>query len=254
MEENISMYRICRKCGRKLPLSEFAKNKNCKYGRTYTCYECSKRKYHENYLRKLEKEGCKPYWENKNLISFPGEIWKPICGYEGEYDVSNFGRIKSRDRFRKNNSIGDAIVRQRILKPMVNLHGYLYVNLCSGGVRKVYLVHRLVAIMFIPNPLNLPQVNHKDENKKNNSVENLEWCNAKYNNNYGTGIERCSKKRLNLPSLSKKVGQYDINNNLIQVFPSLSEAARYIHKKKRHIWGCCLGESKTAYGYKWKYI
>ena len=70
MEENISMYRICRKCGRKLPLSELAKNKNCKYGRTYTCYECSKRKYHENYLRKLEKEGCKPYWENKNLISF----------------------------------------------------------------------------------------------------------------------------------------------------------------------------------------
>ena len=95
MEENISMYRICRKCGRKLPLSEFAKNKNCKCGRTYTCYECSKRKYHENYLRKLEKEGCKPYWENKNLISFPGEIWKPICGYEGEYDVSNFGRRKS---------------------------------------------------------------------------------------------------------------------------------------------------------------
>ena len=104
------------------------------------------------------------------------EIFKEIEGYEGLYEVSNLGNIRS---LRKN----------IILKPALN-QGYLQVNLVKDGITKVFLVHRLVAQAFIPNPNNLPLVNHKDYVKDNNNVENLEWCDSKYNNNYGTRNQR----------------------------------------------------------------
>ena len=116
------------------------------------------------------------------------EIWKNIVGYEGKYQISNLGRVKSlKDRYG---------YRERILKPSTNKRGYKKVVLVKvGEKRKTFLVHRLVAEAFIPNPNNYSEVNHKDENPSNNNVDNLEWCTRKYNINYGTAIERATEKK-----------------------------------------------------------
>lgn len=118
------------------------------------------------------------------------EIWKDIKRYEGQYQVSNFGRIKSLDRFITQLNNGKLITRRYPgkmfnLKPE-NKTGYVPAVLTKHNIAKYYLVHRLVAEAFIPNPDNLPQVNHKDENTSNNCVDNLEWCTNSYNVNYGS--------------------------------------------------------------------
>lgn len=114
------------------------------------------------------------------------EIWKDIIGYEGLYQVSSLGRVRSLDRYDSRNHFRNG----RMLKLSYNTVGYLSVGLHSNGKAKMYMVHRMVAQAFIPNPNNLPIINHKDENPSNNSVENLEWCTAKYNSNYGTRNDR----------------------------------------------------------------
>lgn len=121
-----------------------------------------------------------------------GEIWKDIAGYEGLYQVSNVGRVRSLKRsvFVRNRN------KYKTLKGSIKTgcyelkNGYHVVSLYKDGIGKRFFTHRLVAVAFLENPLNLPQVNHKDENKKNNSVDNLEWCDAKYNTNYGDCIEK----------------------------------------------------------------
>lgn len=122
------------------------------------------------------------------------ELWKDICGYEGLYMISNLGNIKS-------------IKKDALLKPIQNNNGYSRVSLYKNGKYKAFSVHRLVAEAFIPNPGALPQVNHKDEDKSNNKVDNLEWCTAKYNSNYGTIKERRKKSLIECgywSGLSKK--------------------------------------------------
>lgn len=119
------------------------------------------------------------------------EEWRGIEGYEGMYQVSNLGRVKSLARViirsdGKPNPVNEKILKHGITK------GYCSVVLCKDGKKKMYKVHRLVAMAFLSNPHNLPEVNHKDENKKNNCVDNLEWCTPKYNTNYGT----CSERRI----------------------------------------------------------
>lgn len=112
------------------------------------------------------------------------EIWKPIKDYEGCYEASNLGRIRSLDRWVSNGK-GIRLAKGKVLHPTPKHHNYLTVLLSKDGVKKRRHVHRLVAQAFIPNPDDLPQINHKDENPINNCVDNLEWCTAKYNNNYG---------------------------------------------------------------------
>ena len=109
------------------------------------------------------------------------EEWRAVPGYEGLYEVSSYGRVKSLKRYKSNNG-GIPLIKERILKPYNDKKGYLNVRLRN----KNFKVHRLVAQAFIPNPNNLPQVNHKNEDKSDNRVDNLEWCTAKYNNTYGT--------------------------------------------------------------------
>lgn len=110
------------------------------------------------------------------------EEWRTIPGYEGLYEVSNTGRVRSLDRYDSRNCFR----KGKVLSPVKSNIGYLLVSLCCNGKYKGFTVHRLVAQAFIPNPDNLPEINHKDEDKTNNSVENLEWCDRKYNNNYGS--------------------------------------------------------------------
>ena len=169
------------------------------------------------------------------------EIWKPI-GYEG-YEVSNLGRVKSY-KYDKING--------KIMNPYKNTKGYLQIDLQLDGRKRenrVHLaVHRLVAIAFIPNPDNLPQVNHKDEDKTNNCVDNLEWCTNDYNAHYGTHIERVAEKiRMPIYSVDKQGN--------IEHFPGVREADRIVSGKEYGISApismCLNGKRKTAYGRQW---
>lgn len=167
------------------------------------------------------------------------EIWKDIDGYEGLYQVSNLGRVKSL-KFGK----------EKVMKVVKFTNGYLGVNLCKEGKVKTHMLHRLVAKTFIENPDNLPQVNHKDEDKTNNIVSNLEFCNAKYNINYGTRNKRSSESKFNHPSRSKKV--LCIETGVI--YPSVSQLKREFGFNKSNITSVCNGKRKTAYGFHWRYI
>ena len=129
------------------------------------------------------------------IITMTEEIWKDIPGYEGLYQVSNFGRVKSLRRPYGNNG-GIQWTKERILSPGKDKDGYLQVNLHCNGKQHQRKVHRLVAQAFLPNMDNLPMVNHKDEDKTNNNVDNLEWCDQKYNINYGGCIDRAIETRL----------------------------------------------------------
>lgn len=176
------------------------------------------------------------------------EIWKDIKGYEGLYQVSNMGRVRS-------------LKNKIILKPIKNTNGYLKVNLYNNRKMKTFLIHRLVALAFISNTENKPQVNHKDENKTNNCMNNLEWCSVDYNNKYCTRTERAIKntnyKKIaekNSKIQGKQVLQIDKDTEkIINVFHSIAEAERIFTKSQGNICRCCNGKYKTAYGYKWRY-
>lgn len=173
------------------------------------------------------------------------EIWKPVLGYEGLYEVSNLGRVKSLPRM----EVCGSLIRKRsgrILKPDVR-KGYERVTLCKDGKLQRIFVHRIVATAFIPNPNNLPFINHKDETPSNNSVENLEWCDAFYNMNYGT----CKiRQALNNPR-RKVVYQYSLDGKFIAEYSSSRQAGLALGVCQAGISSCCNGKAKTAHGYKW---
>ena len=170
------------------------------------------------------------------------EEWKDIEGYEGLYQVSNEGRVKSIKH-----------KKEKILKKQNGTKNYQIIRVYKNGIGKTLKVHRLVAEAFINNPDNLPQVNHKDEDKTNNTVENLEWCNNKYNGRYGTRDERVSTSLTNRKDLSKKVYQYTLDGKLVGIYPSASEAARNTSFNQGDISTCCRGEAKKHKGYIWSY-
>ena len=184
------------------------------------------------------------------------EEWKDIEGYEGKYMVSNLGNVKSLSY----NKTG----KEKIMKPVKNNRGYLHVILCKEGKVKAYTVHRLVATAFIPNTENLPEVNHIDEDKNNNSVENLEWVSSKYNINYGTRNKKAGEKlrgRKHSEEHNRKIAEklskpiYGINkvNGLIVEFPSTQEAERITGIDHSSIAKCCKGKLKSAGGFYWMY-
>jgi len=173
------------------------------------------------------------------------EIWKEIEDCT-EYEVSNFGRVRSVERTVLDSLGRKRIIKSTILKPFIS-KGYAIVTLSKNNTKKHYPIHRLVATAFLPNKENFPIINHKDENKQNNQVENLEWCTIKYNMNYG----ECRNKTIK--GIIKSVIQLDINNNYIRTFSSATEAQKELGIKQNSICLCCKGKYKTAGGYKWKY-
>ena len=223
--------------------------------------------------------------ETESLI----EEWRDVVGFEGLYQVSNLGRVKGLDRLVDTNinNVNRRIHKGKLLKPQFNNKGYKRVNLCKNGNINWAFVHRLVAEAFIPNPNNYPVVNHKDENPKNNCVENLEWCTQKYNMNWNGVMKKVGlklrkteeEKKYNrkkyeeahkeerrrymqeyhrkhyIPTgirTKKKVSQYTIEGIHIKDYDSIAEA--YNDTGVRHIGCVCNGSRKSAGGYIWKWI
>ena len=181
------------------------------------------------------------------------EIWKDVKDYEGLYQVSNLGRVKSLGiRFIRSN-LKPYTKLPRILSQIGCKNGYKKVELTKNGFSKRYYVHRLVAEAFIPNPDNLPEVNHKDEVASNNHVDNLEWCTHRYNSNYGTRAVRIKDKMKQI-GRSKPVLMYSKDGILIKRFDSIREASTTLNIHCGSIVECCQGKiRKSAGGYVWKY-
>lgn len=188
------------------------------------------------------------------------EIWKDVVGWEGLYQVSNLGNIRTLH-----------YTKPYLMHPKPDKYGYVSVSLVKRNSLKYKWcrVHRLVAEAFIPNPDNLPQVNHKDEDKTNNRADNLEWCTALYNNTYGSRLTKVSDSRKGMvfsdvhienlkkshaKSQGKAVKQCTVSGEFIQQYESISEAARKFNTTPQNISHCCLGITKSACGYIWSYV
>lgn len=165
------------------------------------------------------------------------EIWKDIAGYCGLYEVSNLGRVCALQKTKRGRNGFTHTSKAKVLKGHVNKFGYIKVILTKNGERKDFLVHRLVADAFIDNPLDKPCINHKDENKTNNVVDNLEWCDTNYNLNYGTRNERISKSKL------KPIVIID-NNGEETFFSSTREVSDYLNTTVDTIYNAIYRQSK----------
>ena len=182
------------------------------------------------------------------------EVWKDIPNYEGLYQVSNLGNIKSLSFGAKNHKLSNIVT---LLKKTPSNMGYYKVELYKNGKSKMYYVHRLVAMTFIPNPENKPQVNHIDGDKSNNSVSNLEWATSKENLHHAvnTGLRSATPmlgRRGSQNPTSKIFYQYDLNGNYIATHCGISETARQLGIKPSVISACLSGRNKTGKGYIWK--
>lgn len=228
--------KICIRCGKRKELSEFRLNNRSKDGHTASCKECLNHRQNKVKANRINAKGP------TSVFDLPDEIWNPIPGFDG-YKASSLGRIKMLSQ-RKMLKGGEIMSNERILTPQITHQGYLSVSI-NGFPR---FVHRLVALAFIPNPKNLPCVNHKDENKANPLPENLEWCNIRYNILYGTAIYRRAKTR------GHSVLQYTIDGDFIAEHLSMGMAAKSIGVKSAgDICMCCKGQRPVAYGYVWRY-
>ena len=178
------------------------------------------------------------------------EIWKDINSFEGIYQISDKGNIRSLDRkiICSNGSV--RFQRGSGIKPYINKQGYRTVVLHNNGKHKMCRICRLVAEAFIQNPNNLPQVNHKDENKGNDEKENLEWCTCLYNLTYNNLHHRRNNKN---NKKSKPVAQIK-DGKIIKVFHSVREVERVLGFQNGNISQCCNGKTKTSYGYEWSYL
>lgn len=176
------------------------------------------------------------------------EEWKDIPNYEGLYQVSNLGRVKSLEKI---DALGHRL-KEKILKPQIN-RGYYRVNLYKNSIQKNYRVHRLVWEAFNGQIPKGYEVNHINEIKSDNRLSNLNLMTHKENVNFGTRNERAGKVLKNRKDQSKLVLQYDLQDNFVKEYPSAHQAERELGFAQRHICECCNGKLKTAYGYKWRY-
>lgn len=187
-------------------------------------------------------------------MDMENEIWRDIIGYEGLYQISNFGRVRSLDRVEK---CRDGKLRKRkgiiIILHKNTRGGYLIVTLSKHGVHKTFQVHRLEWEMFYgPIPEDM-QVNHINEIKTDNRLENLNLMTPKENSNWGTHTDRVAISQRNRPDTSKTVLQYTADGVFVREWPSTKEIQRCLGFANPNISACCLGKKETAYGYIWRY-
>ena len=180
------------------------------------------------------------------------EEWRDVVGYEGLYQVSDQGRVKSLERTFIDKIGRERYVKERILKPGTDRGGYLRVGLCDGEKRKTFKVHRLVCQAFHENPEGKPQVNHVNEDKADNRACNLEWATARENSNFGTRNERIGKK--SAIAKSRPIAQYTLNGKLLKVWPSLTEAQRQGGFSRGNICTVATGKRKSHKGFIWRYV
>lgn len=171
------------------------------------------------------------------------EIWKDIEEFDGDYQISNLGRLKSVARI-VNGPRGEVHLSDRLLSQVVNKRGYIEYQITHNGNHYSRKAHRLVAIAFIDNPNNLPQINHIDGNKQNNTVENLEWCDNRHNVLHAYQNDLIKTRR---------VCQCDKDGNVIKEWGSGGEAARVLGIARSNIHAVCIGKAKSYKGYIWKF-
>lgn len=170
------------------------------------------------------------------------EVWKDIPSYEGLYQASNLGRIKS---FARNSTRGG------VLKQVDRGVGYYKVTLCKGGKTKQFNVHSIIAAVFLPNPNNYKYVDHIDENRKNNRIDNLQWCTAKQNLYFRDGVYRRAITRRGKDK--RVISQYSLAGKKIKEFKTLHEAAKAVNGQAQNIWKVVKGKRLNAYGFNWRY-
>lgn len=178
------------------------------------------------------------------------ELWLPVVGYEGLYEVSNQGNIRSVARRIPHSKKGyTRVFYGSVLTPITNKsrNNYCYISLKKDGKKKNLLLHRLIAQAFIPNPENKNQINHKDYNPCNNAVNNLEWCDSKYNLNYSLCNRKDQKGKH-----GRKVTAYDMSGNLIGSYNTVREAARQLNVYGQNICSILSGKNKWIKGYTFK--
>ena len=176
------------------------------------------------------------------------ENWRPVTGLEGIYEVSNFGRIRSLDRIE---IMKNGVARPRagrIIHPNIKANGYYCFHFSINGKTKEMSVHRAVGEAFIPNPLNLPCINHKDGNKLNNNVENLEWCTYRYNNTYDNRVERSVMSRN-----CRKVKKLSLDGTLINEYRSCNAAAVANGIRNSNLYQTLHSNQRIRGGFVWKY-
>lgn len=189
------------------------------------------------------------------------EIWKDVVGYEGYYQVSNLGRVRSLDRIVRHKNGIITKYKSKIISQAKNRYGYIMVRLSKNCITTSFSVHRLVAIAFIDYDENRPEVNHIDGNKENNCVDNLEWCTRSQNIIHACkkGLRDTCKKssiknfKIASEKNKRKVNQYDLNDKFIKQWEYISDVAKKMKYDSSSISKCCRGKAKTAYGYKWEY-
>lgn len=198
------------------------------------------------------------------------ERWVDIYGYEGYYQVSNYGRIRSLERIVKCNS-GTRVEPSKLLSTKhINNNGYVLIGLGKNGKKKFFQLHKLVLSNFLGCAINKIQINHIDENKQNNRLDNLHYCTAKFNTNYGDRNNKISQK-LKVSMVGKKQSEETINkrvskiikavkqldiqtNEIIKIFHSVKQASLENNIKANTISSCALGKRKTAGGFKWEFV
>jgi len=205
----------------------------------------------------MKIESVEQYYELCDVYCLEDEIWKDILDFEGIYQVSNFGRIRSLDRYLNSDKEGKFQFKKGcIIKPNIVFGGYWQASLYNNGVRKVKKFHRLVALAFIENIYNKREVNHLDRNKCNNGVSNLEWCTPKENMKH-------LEDEFDFDYGRRKVRMFDMQGIFIKEFKSIASACEYIGLKRlkngkfcgSNISLCLNNDEKrkSAYGYKWEY-